>query len=164
MNLPQVVQPVVIGPADFADSLAKQGIAPVQVEWKPAPVPVATALARLFGDDGRYRQMQEGNATAIERVTTARCVLVDLRPARAVVPGLEERMLLHAGPPLSWNSACGPMRGALVGGVLLEGWARSIQEAAALLERGDVVLSPCHEHDAVGPMAGVISPSMPVLV
>jgi hypothetical protein len=164
MNLPEVLQPVVIGPADFAGSLVQQGIAPVQVEWKPPPEPVAAALTRLLGDDGRYQQMQEGNATAVERITTARCVLVDLRPARAVVPGLEGRMLLHAGPPLTWELACGPMRGALLGAVLLEGWARSLQEAGTLLERGDVTLSPCHEHDAVGPMTGIISPSMPVFV
>jgi hypothetical protein len=164
MKLPEVVRPVVIGPADFAGSLMEQGLAPVQVEWRPAPEPVAAALTRLLSDEDRYRQMQEGNAEAIERITSARCVLADLRPARAVVPGLEGRMLLHAGPPLTWEMACGPMRGALAGAILLEGWARSIQEAEALLERGDIMLSPCHEHDAVGPMAGIISPSMPVFV
>ena len=73
-------------------------------------------------------------------------------------------MLLHAGPPLSWETACGPMRGALAGAAMYEGWARSLQDAEALLERGGVQLAPCHEHDAVGPMAGVISPSMPVFV
>jgi hypothetical protein len=91
-------------------------------------------------------------------------VLIDLRMARDVVPDLRERTLLHAGPPLTWETACGPMRGALAGAVLYEGWTRSLPEAEALLARGGVTLSPCHEHDAVGPMAGVISPSMPVLV
>jgi hypothetical protein len=77
---------------------------------------------------------------------------------------MEDRMLLHAGPPLAWERVCGPMRGALAGACLLEGWARSVEEAYALLERGAIVLAPCHEHDAVGPMAGIISPSMPVCV
>ena len=33
-----------------------------------------------------------------------------------------------------------------------------------MIKQGDIVFSPNHEHDAVGPMAGVISPSLPVLV
>ncbi|MGH2449537.1 MAG: DUF1116 domain-containing protein, partial [Chloroflexota bacterium] len=84
--------------------------------------------------------------------------------AEEVVPGLETRMLLHAGPPLEWDSASGPVRGALVGATVLESWADSLEEAEALLAGGVIRLSPCHHHQAVGPMAGVISPSMPVCI
>jgi hypothetical protein len=108
--------------------------------------------------------MQEGNDEALRRIGAARCLLIDVRLARDVVPDMEDRMLLHAGPPVSWEQACGPLRGALVGAVLLEGWARSPADAEALLARGAIALSPCHEHDSVGPMAGIISPGMPVFV
>ena len=158
------ITPVVAGPADFADALSAQGIPALHVEWRPAPESVVSALSHLLADDRRYSQLQEANAEAMRRITAARCLLVDLRTARDVVPELDERMLLHAGPPLTWDSACGPMRGALIGAVLYEGWARSPHDAENLLERGDIHLSPCHEHDAVGPMAGIISPSMPVFV
>lgn len=164
MTLFSGVRPVVIGPDDFAGALGDQGIDAIRVEWQPAPEPVAGALGRLLADDARYMQMQEANAEALRRITTARCLLVDLRRASDVLPRLESRMLLHAGPPLIWETACGPMRGALVGAVLFESWARSMEEAESLLARGEIALSPCHEHDAVGPMAGVISPSMPVVV
>ena len=164
MSLPVSIAPAVAGPADFAAALSAQGVSTRQVAWRPAPEPVAAAITRLLGDDAWYRQMEEANAEALRRISAARCLLVDLRPARDVVPDLEDRMLLHAGPPLRWDAACGPMRGALVGALLYEGWARSVDEADDLLGRGDIRLAPCHEHDAVGPMAGIISPSMPVFV
>lgn len=163
MSLPLAISPVVIGPADFADALHAQGVPAVRVEWRPPPMEVAGALTHLFGDEERYRQTQEANAEAMRRITSARCLLVDICLTRDVIPGMEERMLLHAGPPLTWETASGPMRGALTGSVLYEGWARSVADAEALLERGEIQLAPCHEHDAVGPMAGIISPSMPLL-
>jgi hypothetical protein len=134
------------------------------VVWQPPPEGVTRAIAALLGDDECYRAMQAGNQEAMRRITEARAVLVDLRSARDVVPGLEGKMLLHAGPPLSWETACGPMRGALAGALLFEGWARSLSEAESLLAGGAIRLAPCHEHSTVGPMAGVISPSMPVFV
>lgn len=164
MILRETVRPLVVGPEEFAASLRGQGIEATRVDWRPAPAPVVTAAGALLADTRRYERMQEANAEALRRITGARCVLVDLRPASDVVPGLEGRMLLHAGPPLVWETACGPMRGALAGALLFEGWARSLEEAETQLARGEIILAPCHQHDAVGPMAGVISPSMPVVI
>lgn len=164
MRLPEAIRPVVAGPEDFASAFQAQGVAAARVEWRPPPEAVSRAMAALLRDDERYRTMHEANAEAIKRITEARSVLVDLRIASDVVPGLEEKMLLHAGPPLSWETASGPMRGALAGALLFEGWARSLQEAESLLAGGAIRLSPCHEHGTVGPMAGVVSPSMPVFV
>jgi hypothetical protein len=74
------------------------------------------------------------------------------------------RTLLYAGPPIAWERMCGPMRGAVVGALLYEGWAKSAEQAEEMVSDGGVEMAPCHHHDAVGPMAGVVSPSMPVLV
>jgi len=164
VTLPKSLTPIVVGPADFGDALRAQGVVPAQVDWQPAPADVIAVLGRLLGDEESHRRIEEANAEALRRITSTRCVLVDLRLARDVVPGMDDRMLLHAGPPLKWESACGPMQGALVGAILYEGWARSSDDAKGLLERGEIRLSPCHQHDAVGPMAGIISPSMPVFV
>jgi hypothetical protein len=161
-NLPSEIRAVVAGPDDFTAALVAQGITVTPVDWRPAPGTVAAAVTRLL--DTGWDRIRDANAEAMRRVLDARCRLVDLRPARAVVPGLEDRMLLHAGPPLTWERAGGPMRGALAGACLLEGWARSADEATALLERGEICLAPCHEHASVGPMAGIISPSMPACV
>ncbi|MGH2442493.1 MAG: DUF1116 domain-containing protein [Chloroflexota bacterium] len=162
--IPEKLVPVLAGPEDFANALTSQGVPTIHIDWQPAPLRVTTALERLLADDTLYARTQTANAEAMRRIVAARCVLIDLRLARDVIPALEQRMLLHAGPPLEWQTACGPMRGALAGACLFEGWARSLPEAEALVARGDIPLAPCHEHGAVGPMAGVISPSMHVLV
>lgn len=164
MTLPDAPRPVVVGPDLFADALRGQGVDALQVAWQPPPDAVEEALRALLSDDARMDRIERGSAEALRRITGARCLLRDLRPAQDVVPGLEGRMLLHAGSPLTWETACGPMRGALAGACLYEGWARSIGDAEDLLKRGEIRLAPCHEHDAVGPMAGVVSPSMPVFV
>jgi hypothetical protein len=104
------------------------------------------------------------NAHALDRLAASSPVWVGVRPAREVIPFLQGRRLLHAGPPVSAAQMCGPMRGAAVGALLLEGWADDAEHAGALLEAGAVELGCTHDHGAVGPMAGIISPSMPVLV
>ncbi|HSF38585.1 MAG TPA: DUF1116 domain-containing protein [Thermoanaerobaculia bacterium] len=108
--------------------------------------------------------IEQANRTAVDRMMAARPRLTGLARARDVIPGMDENLLLHAGPPIDWARASGPLRGAVIGALLFEGRARGEAEAVALIERGEVRLEPCHHHGAVGPMAGVISPSMQVYV
>ncbi|MCC7372020.1 MAG: DUF1116 domain-containing protein [Chloroflexi bacterium] len=93
----------------------------------------------------------------------ARPYLVDVRPARDVVPELRDRVLLHAGPPLSYPDMTGPMQGAAVGAALYEGWAETPEAAEALLASGGVDFLPCHRAGGVGPMGGITSGTMPLL-
>jgi len=106
----------------------------------------------------------QANRTAVERMTSARPMLAGLGRARDVVPGMSDDLLLHAGPPIEWERMSGPLRGAVIGALIFEGRARDEAGAAALVERGEVRFEPCHHHSAVGPMAGVTSPSMMVYV
>src|SRR5207248_8465824 len=99
------------------------------------------------------------NAEAVRRLDRAEPVLVDVVPAREVIPGLSERMVLHSGPPVGWQRMSGAQRGAVIGMLLFEGWANSPERAVAMLEAGEIDLDANHEHCAVGPMAGTISPS-----
>jgi hypothetical protein len=108
--------------------------------------------------------IEKANAQATGRMMEARPVLVGLAKAREVVPGMRENLLLHAGPPITWERASGPMRGALIGALIFEGRAGDEKEATRLLESGEIVFEPCHHHQAVGPMSGVISPSMSVYI
>jgi hypothetical protein len=108
--------------------------------------------------------IDQANHAAVERMMAARPVLKGLATAREVIPGMADDLLLHAGPPIEWARASGPLRGAVIGALLFEGRARDEAGAAALVERGEIRLEPCHHHGAVGPMAGVISPSMKVYV
>ena len=106
----------------------------------------------------------DANRTAVERMMSARPMLRTVATAGEVIPGMHDRLLLHAGPPIDWERMSGPLRGAVIGAVLFEGWADDEEEAARLAESGEVEFAPCHHHGAVGPMAGVISPSMAVYV
>ncbi len=104
------------------------------------------------------------NAKALERLMDARPMLTGVARAVDVIPGMTNDLLLHAGPPITWDRASGPLRGAVIGALIFEGRASNEAEAVALIESGKVRMEPCHEHAAVGPMAGVISPSMLVYV
>jgi hypothetical protein len=108
--------------------------------------------------------IEKANAEATERMMETRPVLVGMGKAVDVVPGMRDNLLLHAGPPIRWDRASGPMRGAIIGALIYEGKARDAAEAEALVQSGDVELEPCHHHQAVGPMAGVICPSMSVYI
>lgn len=109
--------------------------------------------------------VNEANAAVIAEIRKARPYLVDVRPAHERIPVLREgRVLLHAGPPIEWRDMTGPMRGAVIGASLYEGWAATAAEARQLAESGGIRFTPCHSHSAVGPMGGITSPNMPVLV
>jgi hypothetical protein len=144
----------------LADSIEQQGATVSRADWQPPDPEAATALAKLTAD-GR---LPNANATAIGRMLAVRPHLVDVRVARDVFPAMSDRTLFHAGPPISWERASGPMRGAIIGAMLYEGLAHDPDDAAAKAAHGEIELSPCHHHGAVGPMAGVTSPSMPVAV
>ena len=109
-------------------------------------------------------RIEKANEEALTRMFAAEPVLVDVIPAREAMPGLKERMILHAGPPIAWDRMCGPMRGAVTGIIVFEGWAGRLDEAEKLAASGGVEFHPNHHFDAVGPMTGMTTLSQPVMV
>jgi Protein of unknown function (DUF1116) len=148
-----------IGADIFADALEAQNVAVTRVAWRP-PAGDGHALQKLLADPA----VDAANKLAVERMLAAHPVLIDVRPAGEAIPALRDKKLLHAGPPIAWERMCGPMRGAVIGACIYEGWASNEAEAVALAEAGALDFEPCHHYNAVGPMAGIISPSMPVVV
>ena len=147
---------VTAGVGLLADALTAQGVAPTPVEWQPPLPGTEGALLRVLADPRRA----DANATAVGRLLGAAAELVDVRPAGEAL-GLEPGLFLHAGPPIDWARASGPLRGALVGAMLFEALAATPEEAERRLADGSgIALEPCHHRRAVGPMAGVVSPSM----
>jgi hypothetical protein len=161
-----------VGVETFVHSVEAAGGHATQLAWQPpgdGDADLAWALAGLAGDaddpDCAGSRIDRANALAVERIKSAQTVLVDVAlHARDVWPALKERTLLHAGAPVAWPRMCGPMQGAMVGAVLYEGWAETAEEAQALLANGRIAFAQCHDFGAVGPMAGVISSSMPLFV
>jgi hypothetical protein len=141
-------------------ALVDQAASSVAAEWRPPAPGTEDALARLA--EGGLTEA--ANQTAIERMLAVRPELVDIGTALDVIPGMADTMFLHAGPPLTWERSSGPIRGALIGALLYEGIAASEEEAEEIGRWGGITMSPCHHHQTVGPMAGIVSPSMPVAV
>lgn len=108
--------------------------------------------------------IEKANALVCEKFMEAKPVAVSMAKAIDKVPGMRENMLLHAGPPVTWERMAGPMKGAMIGALIFEGKAKNDEEARKLLESGKIEFSPCHDHMCTGPMAGVISPSMSVYI
>jgi len=158
-----------IGVAEFAVAPRTHGATVVQIDWRPpadGDRDLGLLLARLEDDqdDPIGARVAAANAEAVARILAARPMLVGVRPAAEAIPGLGARTILHAGPPIAWERMCGPVKGAIIGATLFEGWAETPEAAAALAESGAITFSPCHHYSAVGPMAGILSPSMPVVV
>jgi hypothetical protein len=152
-----------VGLPAFGNAIRAAGGSALDVEWQPpgqGDPAVARKLAALINEP----RIEAANREAYDAYLAAQPVLQGIGPAREHVPGLGERAILHAGPPIAWADMCGPMQGAIVGAILYEGWATDAEAAEALAKSGKIELAPCHHHGAVGPMAGVISPSMPVWI
>lgn len=147
---------VTVGADLLADAVEAQAVDVERVSWRP-PMPGTEADLVAVAADPRRRT---ANQRAVEAVLGVTAHLVDVAPASELL-GLERGQFLHAGPPIGWDRASGPLRGALLGGAVLEGLVDDPEDAVALFESGtSVSLEPCHHHGSVGPMAGVVTPSM----
>lgn len=162
---PKKLAVINVGVPLFYNDLLKQGVDVVNLEWKPPAGGNPQLVAALDQLDEFRAKVDEGNAEAFKRINEAYPYLEGLGQAKDVIPGMGERMLLHAGPPLEWARMSGPVRGAVIGAILYERWADTPEGAEKIASsEGQITFSPCHEHDTVGPMAGLVSPSMPVFI
>src|SRR5437763_7038033 len=155
-----------LGLGQFADGPTAAGSAVVAVDWQPAGQgdPYLARLCAELADasDGLGAQIAAANVVAFQRLIAAEPRLVDVLPAGEVLAGMTPTTILHAGPPIEWARMCGAMRGGIVGALLYEGLADTPSAAEQLAASGQIQFAPCHSRDAVGPMAGIISASMPV--
>ena len=153
------VSVVNLGLEGFADALRQQAVQVVEVDWRPPADGEPRVRTTAAGID-----IDLANQEVCRRIKQGKPVLAGMGIAGEVIPGMHRRMILHAGPPITWERMCGPQRGAVLGALIYEGWAEDETEAARLAASGEIEYSPCHHHHAVGPMAGVTSPSMPVFI
>jgi Protein of unknown function (DUF1116) len=150
-----------IGMKSFKETLDGLKVSSVQVDWKP---PIFSD-SKVFDVINKNKDKIEiANKEAIKRILNAKPFLIGMGKALDVIPGMKKNLLLHAGPPVTWDKMCGPMKGAVIGALIYEGIASGTQEAEQIASSGKIDFSPCHEHSTVGPMAGIVSPSMPVFI
>jgi len=102
------------------------------------------------------------NKKAIERMMDSRPVITGVGKALDMIPGMKPNLLIHAGPPITYDRMAGPVLGAVWGCLMYEGLAKDLDEAKKLAASGKIEYAPCHHYASVGPMAGLIAPSFMV--
>ena len=147
----------------FAGELTRLGVPVVSVDWRPPAGGDARLTASLARLEARRAEIDAANQRAFDLLVNGEPVLLDCRPAREAME-LPDHVVLHSGPPLAWERFSAPVRAAILCAIRYEGWAANDDAAAELIVRGDVRLEPCHHWRAVGPMAGVLTASMPVFI
>jgi len=150
-----------LGLESFATNIVSAGHDAIQVAWKP-PLDIDRGLRQKIAS--RKDEITAANQESLKLIQAGKPMLVGMGIARDLIPGMHENLILHAGPPITWDRMCGPMKGAILGALMYEGRADSPEAAEKLASSGEISYAPCHEHDSIGPMAGIISPSMPVFI
>jgi hypothetical protein len=149
-----------LGIETFKTTLQQQATKVIHIDWRPpagGDLKLIQALEVL--NDPR---IEEANKKAYDIINQAEPTLVDVKFAKDVVPNIDKYTVGHAGPPITWDKMCGPLQGAILGGIVYEGVAKSLVEAEQLVKSGKIKLVSNHSMGCVGPMTGIITYSMPL--
>jgi len=109
-------------------------------------------------------KIKKANETAITQMNAVNPVLIDIQLAIDVIPGMTNKTILHAGPPITWDRMCNPMKGAIAGILVYEGLVNSYEEGYKLAKSGEIDFFPNHDFDTVGPMTGITASHQPVFI
>jgi Protein of unknown function (DUF1116) len=164
-RLPRELAVVNVGLPVFGEAAHRQGATVAQVDWRiPAggDADLVGVLTRLSGRHGA--RVDEANADVFERLDQAAPQVVEVVPVRAAAVDLDDRTILHSGPPLAWERFCDPLRRSVRAAAVAEGWAEDPERADALLSRGEIRVAPANHHGGAVPMASAVGPSAPALV
>ncbi len=148
-----------IGLESFYKDLKKQNVEVTHVSWRPT----IGGIPQMVNKELREK-IAQANKEVVEKILSGQPTLLGIGKAIDNIPKMTERTILHAGPPITWDKMSGPLRGAIIGGLIYEGLATNEEDAITLAESGEITFEPCHHHNTVGPMAGVVTASMPVWI
>jgi len=148
-----------LGLQGFIQPMKDQGVPVLDVDWSPPKEGIRHLRMTKSG-----KSIDEANEEVVSRIKKARPTLVGIGLAIDTIPGYKPNLILHAGPPITWDRMCGPTKGAVMGALIIEGLAKDEKEAAELAASGKIEFAPCHHYHTVGPMAGVVSAHMPVFI
>lgn len=150
-----------VGMTSFAQALEDNSVPTVRVNFTP---PISTDSSAWSAVNRNMPKIRSANEKALKRIQEAQPFLVGMGLAIEKIPGMKKNLILHAGPPVSWEKMCGPMKGGVIAALMYEGLASKEKDAEKLAASGKIKFEPCHDHSCVGPMAGIISASMPVFI
>lgn len=149
-----------LGLESFCKELKEQQVECIHINWRP-PSEASKLLGKLEEETIKVK-IENANKEAVNRLLEAQPIILGIGKAGIDIPGMTKKTILHAGPPINWERMSEPLRGAIVGGLIYEGLASDEEEARVLAASGEIVFDACHHHSTVGPMAGVVTYSMPV--
>lgn len=149
-----------LGLEGFCKDLKDQNVKCVHVNWRP-PSEASMLLTELEQQEIQDK-IEAANKEAVNRLLAAEPVIVGIGQAGTDIPGMTKNTILHAGPPITWDRMSEPLKGAIIGGLIYEGLAENEEAARILAASGQIEFDACHHHSTVGPMAGVVTYSMPV--
>ena len=135
-----------IGMKSFKETLDGLKVNSVQVDWKP-PIFSDSKVFQVINKN--KDKIDAANKEAVTRILNSKPYLIGMGKALDVIPGMKKNLLLHAGPPVTWDKMCGPMKGAVIGALIYEGIASSTREAEQIAASGKIEFSPCHEHSTL---------------
>src|SRR5699024_2125701 len=107
---------------------------------------------------------EEANYVALKKILESKPIWIDIKKAKDVVPGMNEKTILHSGPPISWENITGGQRQAIIGACIYEKLALTEKEVDKKIKNESIILKPCQDHDCIGSLTGVYFHSMPVFV
>lgn len=153
-----------IGLASFCEGIEKEDKAVQHCDWVPPCNGDTELVDLLFQCELHADEINEANKKAVDIIMGGQPVLKAVKPAKEVVPGMKDKLILHSGPDIEYERMCGPMQGAVIGAIIYEGWANNKDEAEKLIKDKEIEFDCNHYHSSVGPMTGIITKNMPVFV
>ena len=150
-----------VGVKPFADGVLDQGVKALHLAWKP---PVDAGLCRMIADmePSLREKIERSNAEAVQMLNAAEGHWVGLEKAIKAIPGFKENMIMHSGPPIAWEDMIGVQKRGVCYGAIHAGLAKTVEEAAAMVEAGEIELASCNDHFAIGAAAGIVTHNMVV--
>lgn len=155
-----------VGIESFTEPITEFGGEALQFNWRPRAGGNRKLIKILNELEKHEEEINEANEKVISRLKESQPFLVDVKPGKELISELntDEKVILHAGPPIKYENMTGPMQGSCVGAMLFEKWADNQEDAERQLESGEVTFIPCHDVGAVGPMGGITTANFPMLV
>lgn len=155
-----------VGISNFYEDLKEQKVNICQVDWKIPSInkEILYKIEKLKDNKEILDKISKDNQKFIEIIENSEIEIVSMGLAKDVIPGMKENLILHAGPPINWERMCGPLKGAIIGALIFEGYAKTKEEAIQKIENNEFIFEPNHEHNTVAPMSGVITANMPVFI
>lgn len=150
-----------IGLESFHENFQSQTGHSIHLNWSP-PASANEELVHILEKWKYDERVLKANKEALQRLLSASPVWIDIVIAKDEI-NLDKHTLLHAGPPITYETMSDPMKGAVIAALKYEQLASSDQEAERLLNDNKIKFEPNHKYGCVGPMTGIISCSMPLI-